>query len=346
LRNIATTKSINGAEITQSDIEKINQYTRRSLSVDEVYVFSVILCDNEIDRDYERFTPNSLNQMAKLFVGKTGIFDHNPKGKNQSARVFEAEVITETDRQNSLAMPYSYIKAKAYMVKSQKNADLMLDIDAGIKKEVSVSCSVESIICSICGSDQKTEGCQHQKGEEYEGESCHFLLENVTDAYEWSFVAIPAQKNAGVVKGFYGMDTDINEKEMGEGGEKSMRTVDNLVKLFASNTSETKGEVVLSSRESKALQGYISDLKEKSKLGGEYQADLIGEVKRLAFLSGDSLPVEVVDSLTQKMSISELKAFKKSYEIQLEKQANPKATLQLKSQTSKPENACNNEFKL
>lgn len=41
-------------DISDSDMALINSYTRRVLEKDEVYVFSVILCDNDIDRDGER----------------------------------------------------------------------------------------------------------------------------------------------------------------------------------------------------------------------------------------------------------------------------------------------------
>ena len=34
---------------TDDEMALINQYTRRQLSKDEVYVFSLILCDNDID---------------------------------------------------------------------------------------------------------------------------------------------------------------------------------------------------------------------------------------------------------------------------------------------------------
>ena len=40
---------------TGEQLAKINRFSRRELSVEEVYVFSLLLCDNEVDRDYERF---------------------------------------------------------------------------------------------------------------------------------------------------------------------------------------------------------------------------------------------------------------------------------------------------
>lgn len=32
-------------------LTKINRFTRREFAEEELYIFSVILCDNEIDRD-------------------------------------------------------------------------------------------------------------------------------------------------------------------------------------------------------------------------------------------------------------------------------------------------------
>lgn len=86
------------------------------------------------------------------------------------------------------------------MVKTSANQDLIKEIDAGIKKEVSVSCSVEKHICSICGTNNKVKNCSHKKGRLYNGRKCYIILDNPTDAYEWSFVAVPAQVNAGVTK--------------------------------------------------------------------------------------------------------------------------------------------------
>ena len=47
-------------------------------------------------------------------------------------------------------------------------------------------------------------------GKVYVGNPCYVILDDVTDAYEWSFVAVPAQINAGVTKRF-GNSSDENE---------------------------------------------------------------------------------------------------------------------------------------
>ncbi len=182
-------------------LEQLNKFTRREFTGDEVFIFSAVLCDNEIDRDNERFSRKSLEQLAEKFVGVTGIFDHDPRGGNQTARIFSAEVVEE-NRENSLGEPYVCVKANAYMVRTDSNADLIREIDGGIKKEVSVSCAAERHICSVCGTDRRVKACHHVKGRRYDGKKCFLSLEDISDAYEWSFVAVPAQVGAGVTKGF------------------------------------------------------------------------------------------------------------------------------------------------
>ncbi len=202
-------KSAESAPATAEQLEKINRYTRRDLNADEVHVFSLVLCDNEVDRDYERFPTESLQKLAELYLGKTGIFDHNPKGENQTARIFETALERDESRTTQAGEPYCALRAWAYMVRCEKNADLILEIDAGIKKEVSVGCAVEQTECSVCGADTRRNPCAHEAGQKYGGELCYRSLINPTDAYEWSFVAVPAQKQAGVTKGLVSPDGEL-----------------------------------------------------------------------------------------------------------------------------------------
>ena len=65
-----------GFAVDERDLKLINRFSRKELSAQEVYTFGVRLCDNEIDRDGERFTEQTLKELAELFVGKSGVFDH------------------------------------------------------------------------------------------------------------------------------------------------------------------------------------------------------------------------------------------------------------------------------
>lgn len=52
------------------ELDLINQYTKRRFSADEVYTFSVVLCDNEIDRDFECFDSTSLEKLAEMYIAR------------------------------------------------------------------------------------------------------------------------------------------------------------------------------------------------------------------------------------------------------------------------------------
>lgn len=208
-------------------LEKINKFTARELTAEEVYCFNVVLCDNDIDRDCEKFSREALLKLAELYVGKTGIFNHDPKGENQTARIFDASVIDDASKKTADGETYSYLAAKAYMVKTEKNADLIKEIEGGIKKEVSVGCAVSGRTCSVCGKDLTVSACAHKKGKSYNGKKCYHVLNKPTDAYEWSFVAVPAQKNAGVTKRY---TTDGIEKSYDTESELLRELSDDLKK--------------------------------------------------------------------------------------------------------------------
>ena len=197
-------------------LEKINRFTRRELTEEEVYCFSVILCDNEIDRDNEKFSVSALRKLAELYIGKTGIWSHDPKGENQTARIYDTEVVTDESRKTADGEVYTCLKAYAYMVRTASNADLIREIDGGIKKEVSVGCAVSKEVCSVCGRDIRKGECAHRKGRSYNGRKCYRILDEPTDAYEWSFVAVPAQKGAGVTKR-YGGEYSVEKSSDAEG---------------------------------------------------------------------------------------------------------------------------------
>jgi len=203
-------KALNPAD----DIGLINLLSIRQLGPDEVYCFSVVMCDNDVDRDLERFTDRTLEDLAPMFVGKTVISDHRWSSGGQIARIYATEVKTGTEN-NSAGVPLKQLICRAYMLNNETNKATIEAIEGGILKEVSVSCAVGQHNCSLCGEPMEinwstfTYECKnhHQKGETYPGEGlCVVLLEDAKDAFELSFVAVPAQRNAGVTKSAENLD--------------------------------------------------------------------------------------------------------------------------------------------
>ena len=171
-----------GIAVTAEELARINRFAKKELRAEEVYTFAVKLCDNEVDRDFERFDRAALEKLSELFVGRTGIFDHSWSAGGQTARIYRAEVIEEETR-TTAGDKYCWCKGWAYMLRTEKNAELIAEIEGGIKKEVSVGCSAAKRSCSICGKDAGL--CEHERGKYYGGKLCYAVLSDITDAYEW-----------------------------------------------------------------------------------------------------------------------------------------------------------------
>jgi hypothetical protein len=248
-----------------------------------------VLCDNEIDRDGERFSIPALKKLAELFVGKTGIFNHSGKAQDQTARIFDCRVESDPARRTSAGEPYTRLKAGAYLPRTKQNADLIAGLESGIRKEVSVGCAVRSATCSICGADLKSGSCEHERGHSYGGVICCAVLDEPTDAYEWSFVAVPAQREAGVVKSYSGR------------GDIKMEDCFKMLRCA--------GPVSLTREEAETLTEKIKALERDAACGRAYRAELTKEFVRSAAISKPGLPTDVLRRAADGMSLDDLKCF-------------------------------------
>lgn len=264
--------------VSSEDLILINRLAKSDLTEDQVYTFAVRLCDNEVDRDWERFDLEGLETLSGLFVGKSGIFDHNWSAGGQTARLYKTEICQDSG--TTLAGEgCRFLKGYAYMLRNEKNSALIEEIEAGIKKEVSIGCSVAERICSICGQS----GCGHVGGREYDGRLCFFTLTRPTDAYEWSFVAVPAQRMAGVIKAF-GQDGGL--RRLLAGHPEYLRQMDALEK--------------------------------EAELGRAYLKGLRRELVRLAGLADESLDLKVFGQVADKLEEPELLEMTKAYRHRLD----------------------------
>ena len=202
---IAKSAEIELQEVTEADLRKINKYTLSPLKAEDVFVFKTVIGDNETDdRNYEPFNLNAMRDLERLYPGKTVIKDHRRTADNQVARVYDTEMITDPVRNTKAGEPFTKIVAKNYMVRTSRNADLIKEIQAGIKKEVSTGVRPKRLICNICGSDNMKTYCPHWPGMDYDKETgkttCLMTIDGVKEAYELSLVAVPAQPRAGTIK--------------------------------------------------------------------------------------------------------------------------------------------------
>lgn len=262
---------------SDEQLAKINRFSRKKLEKDEVYVFPLTLCDNDVDRDNECFSEQALNKMAELFIGKTGILDHSMKTRDQCARTFDCYVERDVTKKTKTGDDYLALKAFAYIPRGACFENIITQIESGIKKEVSVSCLAEKRICSVCGADQYVNPCGHIKGKTYkQGNTktkCHIILDNISDAYEWSFVAVPAQTQAGVTKSL-------------------------------------KGAVTFEHDEQK-LTSYIESLKKAAHAGEIYKGVLMENAIKYSLISNPALKEQTIAKIVKAMDLDTLIEFEK-----------------------------------
>ena len=207
---ICKTASVSPLEVTDADLKKINKYTLSPVSADDVFIFKASIADNEQDdRNHMPFNLKSLQDLKKLYPGKTMLKDHRRMADNQIARIYDTELVQDANKQTDLGELHTELIAKIYMIKTDSNTDLIAEIRGGIKKEVSTSTVPSKMICNICGTDNMKDYCRHWPGIEYIVEDgsakgskkrCKMLLSGAKEAYELSFVAVPAQPRAGTHK--------------------------------------------------------------------------------------------------------------------------------------------------
>ena len=289
MRTVTKEAQTQRADPVEGELGYINTLARRELTAEEVYTFAVRLCDNQTDRDEEYFDRAALETLAQLFVGKTGIFDHSWSAKDQTARLYRTELVEEPGVVTQAGEPGCYLKGYAYMLRTAENEALIREIEGGIKKEVSISCAVSRCVCSICGNDIHDRVlCSHEKGRIYEGKRCMVKLENPTDAYEWSFVAVPAQRNAGVVKAY--------------------------------GTGKTLRQMLAGLDREGPWQAELRQLEKEAAAGRKYLEGLRQETVRLGLLAETDLGGQVLRSITDKLEGEELEALRACFEKRLEKQ--------------------------
>lgn len=268
-------KTVTAVQPDKAAMEKINLYTRRAYKPEEVYTFSVVLCDNEVDRDGECFTKETLEELAKLFVGKTGILDHEPTSKNQTARVFDAAVKEIPEKVTFLNEPYAQLTAQAYVPRNDGTKAFIESIESGIRKEVSVGCAVKKRVCSVCGA----ESCVHVPGKTYNGKRCVRILSGAAD----------------VVKKFSPRFEESEKK-------KEVKTVYDIVKKLA----DGEDSVTVAKEELNMLKTELKALFDRAECGDRYRAALCERIYKLSAVVQPEFKRGLTEAITKSLGIAEL----------------------------------------
>lgn len=180
------------AHITDDEMEKIQSFSLVDLKREELAVFRMNLCNDQIDRHSSRFPAKELRTINEMIVGKPTLVNHD-MSEPVVGRFFDSRLATVPTGPHSISVSKEALSVQpsTYMLRGAGNDDLIKHIEAGILSATSIGFAFEHPECSICSCDIRA--CAHWEGEDYDGEVCHYIMNGVTDVFEGSIVALGSQ---------------------------------------------------------------------------------------------------------------------------------------------------------
>lgn len=240
---------------SQSDFDLIKSFVKsEDIKPEDLFVYPIRLCDNLKDRDGEKFSDLALKSICSLSVGVVGIKNHEWNSENAHSRIYKAEI-------EEIAGVKSVI-GYAYTLVTNSTKEFIENIKSGLLQEVSIGFSAKSY--------SEEDGCK--------------VIDDVTDMYEWSFVAVPAQPKAGVVKnmtkGVKRMELEVRVKEL----ETEVETKSVRVKELEADIAEKDAKIaelqnlIVENTIKSAVKGVMSKFNFKSVKAEEVAEDVIREI--------------------------------------------------------------------
>ena len=250
-----------------------------------------------------------LDELVRCAVGKVqlkAVFEHalyTPEEKRAVLQMLRSSGVNYVKIQNMLSGHGARVEDVRF-ASEILGRNVGIKIDGGIKKEVSVGCSIGKKVCSICGADRQEATCGHQPGKKYGGRLCYTLLEDPTDAYEWSFVAVPAQPAAGVTK------SHAARKALHLTPERAIAEME-------------RGELHLDAAAAYGLRKHIAALEKKSEEAGRYRQSLCETIRRRTMLAQPQMPPALLEKSMAPLTVTELEELAALMKQQAEKRFAP-----------------------
>lgn len=177
---------------TNADLEAIRQYALREVTAEEVFTGKMALANDQVDRSWERFPVSYLQRMADTLPGKPVLTGHRDD-QTPVGKFYSADVVPRANGSGNDLIARYYVRADNPLVK---------DIELGIASGVSIRARADKRACGICAKDwdgPSKDRCNHQVGQDYNGQKCHLEWAgdpSKVESLEGSFVPMPCQYDA------------------------------------------------------------------------------------------------------------------------------------------------------
>lgn len=239
---------------SDAQLEKINQYTKKTLKKEDVYVFELQSADMQVDRGYEHFSSKAITRMAELSPNKPVLMDHDWAIGSTVGKIFDAK------NQGGRLVQFAYFPANSPVVENIMN---------GLYDKLSVGFAIdpEDFTCDACSKSMFSTDCSHYPGEKTRSGVVTATIKNVIDYFEVSLVAVPMQQDAHIRQG-----KSFDEQKEGIGLQNPEAGFDSLTSTPSTDAMEDKLESIKESI--KALKELISEPLDKIDNGNNSDKEL------------------------------------------------------------------------
>ncbi len=145
-----TTVTAENLRPSTSQLSKINQFTRKKVTADDVVVLPTLACNDLVDRDVDQFPTSTIKEFHKLNgqlgpVGKSFMVSHDHRTL-PVGRIFDKGIETTDDGATHLKL-YSYIP------NTEANKSFIENLEFGVYWAVSVGVMLDHDACKVGGED-------------------------------------------------------------------------------------------------------------------------------------------------------------------------------------------------
>lgn len=191
-------------------LSSIQRFAARELTPDDVLVRGCLLCNDQRDHYYSRFSREALDEVAEMLPGRPVADSHNYRLRAEG-RFFDAKV-TKRDG-------VRWVEALFYLPNTERGKEVAQRIDVGVDREVSIGWNCLDATCGVCG--EHIARCGHIPGDIYEGTGfCTYEFGAITNAFEGSLVLAGGQKDTttfvpdGARRGFASSSFGLSWREL------------------------------------------------------------------------------------------------------------------------------------
>lgn len=193
--------------VDEETLAAVNRFALRPLKAEDFVVFTLDLCNNQVDKHHSRFPEGELERINALVPGRPLMERHDLRGSLPRGTFFRSRI----HREDGVVS----VRPEVYVLRTAENEDFIRNIEGGVYRETSIGFAFRLPECSVCGCDVRS--CDHVPGRYYDDTLCHFVMRDVVEVIEGSVVSSGSQGTRFVMpqsREWEGLNTLVTHREL------------------------------------------------------------------------------------------------------------------------------------